>query len=62
MEIDNIVKDLTSHKNRFISESRINKKYPDFHLFIFNMFDFDISWKEKFYLYLNKKDCLPYLS
>lgn len=59
MEIDNIVKDLTSHKNRFISESRINKKYPDFHLFIFDMFDFDISWKEKFYLYLNKKDCLP---
>lgn len=56
--MDDILNDIIN--NKYNSENWVLKKYPDFHFFIDNLYIiFDISWKEKFYLYINKMDSVP---
>lgn len=54
---DSIVKDII--KNKFNSENWVKNKYPDFYYFIFNRYYQEISWKEKFYLYVNNLNDTP---
>jgi len=49
--VDDIIKIISEKK--FIGEKWIKNNYPDFHLFIFNQFSEEITWKAKFYLYKN---------
>ena len=45
--------------SKFLSESIIAKRYPDFYNFIKTKYNFDISWKEKLYLHTNNVTELP---
>jgi very-short-patch-repair endonuclease len=50
--------DLIKNKKN-IGENWIKKNYPNFHLFIYNLFMEDISWMAKFYLYKNSITEIP---
>ena len=45
--------------SKFLSESIIAKRYPDFYNFIKTKYNFDISWKGKLYLHTNNVTELP---
>lgn len=57
--MDEILNNILSEDNKFKSENWIIKNYPDFHFFIASKFKFNVSWKEKLYLYVNNIDSLP---
>lgn len=57
--MDEILKILTLEENKFKSENWISKNYPNFHFFIDQKINKDISWKEKLFLYKNNIDNQP---
>lgn len=58
MNFDFIV-DIIKEK-KFLSENWVKKNYPDFHFFILNLFNQDITWRAKFYLHVNNIKSVPY--
>lgn len=55
--MEDILKIILSKK--FVGENWVKKNYPDFHLFIFNLFSEDIPWMAKFFLYKNDIKQVP---
>ncbi len=55
--MEDILKIIINKKN--IGENWVNKNYPDFHLFIYNLFGEDISWMAKLFLYKNNITEIP---
>jgi very-short-patch-repair endonuclease len=50
--------DLIKNKKN-IGENWVKKNYPDFHLFVFNLFNDDIPWIAKFFLHKNDIKQIP---
>lgn len=48
------IEELLSEHNKFKNEDWIIKNFPNLHFFINNLYEYNISWKEKLYLHINK--------